>query len=131
MACQRQEKLDAAVEAAEDGVRAYPGYAALHNNLATLLALRMDYTGAVEEYRKAVGLDPRLAEAWLDMGLIYFDYLKDRPAAVDAFTRYIALRPDGKTIPEVALALGLPTPLPEATPTPVRAKPRLRRPRSY
>lgn len=131
LAYQRQEKLDAAVEAASEGVRAFPDNAALRNNLATLLALRMDYPRAVEEYRKAVELDPGLAEAWLDMGLIYGDYLKDRAAAVEAFKRYLALKPEGRSIPEVARALGLPVPAPEKTPAPAKERPRKRLIRSY
>lgn len=128
---QRQGKLDAAVEAASSGAEAYPDNAPLRNNLATLLALRMAYSRAVEEYRKAVELDPELAEAWLDMGLIYRDYLKDSAAATAAFKRYLTLRPEGKSIPEVALALGLPTPLPHTTPTPAKEHPRRRLPRSF
>lgn len=130
LAWQRQGKLDAAVEAVSRGAKAFPDSPALHNNLATLLALRMDYPGAIEEYRRAVELDPGLAEAWLDMGLIYRDYLKDEAAATEAFGRYLALKPEGRSIPEVARALGLPAPAPERIPTPVKEHPR-RRSRSF
>ncbi|MEI6633954.1 MAG: tetratricopeptide repeat protein [Chlamydiota bacterium] len=131
LACHRQGKLDAAIEAASGGVDAFPDNSALHNNLATLLALRMDYPGAIEEYRKAAELDPGLAEAWLDMGLIYRDYLKDETAAAEAFKRYLALKPEAKSIPEVARALGLPPPVSERTPTPARERPRRRLSRNY
>ena len=127
LACHRQGKLDAAVDAASSGVKAFPDSAALRNNLATLLALRTDYRGAIGEYRKAVELDPSLADEWLDIGIICRDYLDDRPAAEDAFRRYLALRPEGRSHPEVARTLGLPLPAPEQTPAPATKKPRARR----
>lgn len=131
LACQRQGKLDAAIDAASRGVEAFPDSSALRNNLATLLALRMDYPRAVEEYRKALELDPSLADAWLDIGLIHCDYLKDNAAAAEAFTHYLALRPEGKSIPEVARTLGLPLATPKRTPTPARDRPRRRLSRSF
>jgi Tfp pilus assembly protein PilF len=57
---------------------------------------------AVAEYRKALEIDPGLAEAYLDIGIIFKDYLKDNGKAAEAFRRYVELKPEGKDLPEVA-----------------------------
>lgn len=104
----KKGKLDAAIGVAEEAVSAFPDSAPLHNNLATLYALRTDYGQAVAEYQKAIEIKPDLAGAYLDMGIIYKDYLQDRGKATGAFRRYVELKPDGKMNPEVAELLGLP-----------------------
>jgi protein O-GlcNAc transferase len=96
---------DAALEFAEAGVGMFPGSAAMHNNLATLIAIKGDYVRAVAEYRKALEIDPGLAEAYLDIGIIFKDYLKDNGKAAEAFKRYVELKPEGKDLPEVAALL--------------------------
>jgi tetratricopeptide (TPR) repeat protein len=111
----RAGKIDAATAAAEKGVAAFPDSAELHNNLATLYALRNEYEKAVAEYRTTVKLKPGLAEAWLDMGIICKDYLKKPDDARAAFVKYAALRPEGATLPEVADILNA---APESAATP-------------
>ncbi|MDD5555819.1 MAG: tetratricopeptide repeat protein [bacterium] len=106
VALQRSGRLDAAAAAGERGVSLFPEDAALRNNLGTIYALRAEYERAVEEYRRAVEIRPDFAEAYLDMGIVYGDYLKDRPKAVEAFERYVALRPEGRSLPEVSRLLG-------------------------
>lgn len=103
---QQMGKLDAAAAAGEKGIAAFPGSAVLHNNLATVYALRANYERAVSEYQKAVGIAPGLAEAYLDMGIVYGSYLKQDDRAREAFRRYVELKPEGKTRPEVAEMLG-------------------------
>lgn len=105
---QKKNRLDAAVSAAERGVAAFPEDAALHNNLGTLYALRMEYERALREYEAAVRLSPGLAEAYLDMGIIYGDYLRNKEKAVEAFGRYVSLKPEGRKLPEVIRYLGAP-----------------------
>jgi tetratricopeptide (TPR) repeat protein len=94
------------VEIAEKGVAKFPGDAALHNNLATLCAVRMEYDRAVREYQRAIELKPDLAEAYLDMGIIYKDYLKKKDKAIEAFRSYVALKPEGRRLPDVIKLLG-------------------------
>lgn len=103
---QKMGKLDAAVEIGEKAVAAFPDDAALRNNLATLYALRKEYEPAIAEYRRAVKLDPSLAGVYLDMGIIYKDYLGDRDRAADYFRKYITLDPEGRKQPEVIKLLG-------------------------
>lgn len=103
---QETGNLGDAVVTMRESVYLYPGAAELHNNLGTLYALQGEYDRAVSEYGKAVEIKPDLAEAHLDIGIIYKDYLKNRGKAIEAFRKYVALRPDGKNVPEVAELLG-------------------------
>lgn len=103
---QETGRLGDAVVTMRESVYLYPGIAELHNNLGTLYALKGEYDRAVSEYGKAVEIKPDLAEAYLDMGIIYKDYLKNRGRAIEAFRKYVAFRPDGRNVPEVAELLG-------------------------
>ena len=103
---QKSGRIDAAVSTAERAVAAFPDNAALRNNLAVLYAMRKEYRRAIEEYRRAVKLDPGLAGAYLDMGIIYVDYLGERQKAAEAFRKYLVLEPEGRKRPEVIRVLG-------------------------
>lgn len=52
-----------------------------------------DYTKAVEMYQKALVLDPGYADAYLQLGIIYDDNLKDEKRAVYCYRKYLALEP--------------------------------------
>ncbi len=106
LAHQQKGEIDKAIEVAEKGIALFPYSAPLHNNLATLHALRGDYKKAIAEYQKALEIKPDLAGAYLDMGIIYKEYLGGNDRAVEAFRSYVRLRPEGKKFPEVAELLG-------------------------
>jgi superkiller protein 3 len=99
-------KTDEAIRAAESAVREFPENPALLNNCAVLYALGMEYDKAVGMYRRALRVDPKMADAYLDLGIIYKDYLNNRDAAVKAFQEYVRLEPKGKDNPEVKELLG-------------------------
>ncbi|MEJ2745283.1 MAG: tetratricopeptide repeat protein, partial [bacterium] len=103
---QETGKLDDAIVTMRESVYLYADVAELHNNLGTLYALKGEYDRALSEYGKAIKIKPDLAEAYLDIGIIYKDYLKNRGKAIGAFRKYVALKPDGKKVPEVAELLG-------------------------
>ena len=53
-----------------------------------------NYEKAVEMYEKAVILDPSNADAYLQLGIIYDDNIKDEERAVEYYRRYLRLDPD-------------------------------------
>ncbi|MFH1039399.1 MAG: LysM peptidoglycan-binding domain-containing protein [PVC group bacterium] len=53
-----------------------------------------NYTGAVEMYHKALEMDPDNADAYLQMGIIYDDNLKDKEQAVYYYHQFLEREPD-------------------------------------
>jgi tetratricopeptide (TPR) repeat protein len=64
--------LDRAVMLLEDGVRAYPRAAALHNNLAVALERRGRYDEAAAAVERAITEDPALAPAHKNAGDLHY-----------------------------------------------------------
>ncbi len=52
-----------------------------------------NYLKAVEMYQKALALDPGNADAYLQIGIIYDDNLKDEKKAIYCYRKYLALDP--------------------------------------
>ncbi len=52
-----------------------------------------NYLKAVEMYQKALALDPENADAYLQIGIIYDDNLKDEKKAIYCYRKYLALDP--------------------------------------
>lgn len=58
------------------------------------LAEAKDYRSAAEAYEKALQVNPELAQAQLELGLLYDDKLNDPVSAIYHYRRYLALKPD-------------------------------------
>ena len=65
-----------------------------HIGKARALYHQGDYNGAVEMYHKALILDPDNAEAYLQLGIIYDDNLKDEEEAIYFYRQFLARKPD-------------------------------------
>jgi tetratricopeptide (TPR) repeat protein len=68
-----------------------PGFADAHFQLAYALSALNRRDEARTEYERAVSLDPKLFEGWLDLGLLLLD--SDPAVAVAPFDRAVALQP--------------------------------------
>lgn len=68
--------------------------ALLHYNLGTFFFKARDYKKAVEEFRRSLELNPLLADAYYNLGIIYDDYLNDNAAAVLYYKKYLELTPN-------------------------------------
>lgn len=80
----------AAVRVLEEAVRQVPDDAALRLNLGICYRHAGRHQEARAAYERALALDPRDPKPLFDLGILLGDSLKDYPAAVDAFQRYIA-----------------------------------------
>ncbi len=67
-----------------------------HIGKARALYQQGNYTGAVEMYHKALEMDPDNADAYLQLGIIYDDNLKDERQAVYFYNRFLELEPDSE-----------------------------------
>lgn len=74
---------------------------ALYANNAGFAFFRMArYDDAVKWFKQTVALDPKRAVAWLNLGDAYVN-LKNNAEARDAYEKYLALAPNGKSAPDV------------------------------
>ena len=69
---------------------------------------------ALESYQKSIGLEPGLADAYRQLGLLYYEQ-KDSARARDAFAKYLALRPDAPDARRVQEYLGTLGPRPDGS----------------
>ena len=53
----------------------------------------LDYTGAIEEFEKALETNPRSASAHLELALLYEEQMKDFAAAIYHYEQHLKLRP--------------------------------------
>jgi tetratricopeptide (TPR) repeat protein len=67
--------------------------AILHYNLGAIFFKGRDYVRAAEEFKKSLELNPLLAEAYYNLGIIYDDYLGDGAAAILHYKKYLELSP--------------------------------------
>ncbi len=105
-----------------------------HIGMGKTLYQRGDYAGAVRMFEKAIGMDRSCAEAFLQMGIIYDNNLKDKAQALFCYRRFLSLEPDSmmaemvkewcaeieKDLPPAAS----PPPIFRPTPSPGRSTPR-------
>jgi peptidoglycan/xylan/chitin deacetylase (PgdA/CDA1 family)/uncharacterized caspase-like protein len=74
---------------------------ALYANNAGFAFFRMQqYDDAVKWFKQTITLDPKRAVAWLNLGDAYVN-LKKNAEARDAYEKYLALSPNGKSAPDV------------------------------
>jgi peptidoglycan/xylan/chitin deacetylase (PgdA/CDA1 family)/uncharacterized caspase-like protein len=74
---------------------------ALYANNAGFAFFRMSqYDDAVKWFKQTITLDPKRAVAWLNLGDAYVN-LKNNAEARDAYEKYLALAPNGKSAPDV------------------------------
>ncbi|HCA47741.1 MAG TPA: hypothetical protein DEP45_10430, partial [Armatimonadetes bacterium] len=83
-------EVDGAEAAYRQGIERDPQVAALHNELADVLAVQNRFEEAVRSYRRALELDPEDDDAWHDLG-VSLAALHRRKAAGEALERAIAL----------------------------------------
>jgi tetratricopeptide (TPR) repeat protein len=58
------------------------------------------YDDAVKWFKQTLALDPKRAVAWLNLGDAYVN-LKKNAEAREAYEKYLALAPNGKSAPDV------------------------------
>ena len=74
---------------------------ALYANNAGFAFFRMSrYDDAVKWFLQTIALDPKRAIAWLNLGDAYVNLQKNAEAR-DAYEKYLALAPNGKSVPDV------------------------------
>jgi len=88
-----QGKLPEAVKSFRAALALNPASAQTHYVLANVLADQGDEASAENELRAAVSADPKLADAWNKLGILY-DKAKKRPEALDAFSKALDASPD-------------------------------------
>jgi len=101
-----------------------------HIGMGKSLYQRGDYTGSVRMYEKAIGMDQECAEAYLQLGIIYDDNLKDKAQALSCYRRFLFLEPDSmmaEMVKEWCFEIEKDLPPSAATPPPPRARPTPRR----
>jgi LysM repeat protein len=64
-------------------------------------ASAMDYKGAVEEYEKAVEVNPHSGSAHFELGLLYEQRVSDPAAAIYHYNQYLQLRPTASNVDRV------------------------------
>ncbi|MGH7532447.1 MAG: tetratricopeptide repeat protein, partial [Gemmatimonadales bacterium] len=88
-----ESDLEQAITVAQDGVTAYPNHAVLKNNLAVLLELTGDVSGAEVMVREALTEDPSVPQLSKNLGdLLYRAGKYDE--ADEAYQRAVKLAPD-------------------------------------
>lgn len=119
-----------------------------HLGMAKAFYRRGKYWPAIEMYEKALAMDSDCAEAYLQLGIIYDDNLKDKTRAVACYRKYLKLSPDsemskmvhkwikksrnnitvadaapGTSPPPPAATSGISSPAPASTPPPAPVPP--------
>jgi LysM repeat protein len=73
-----------------------PATVAYHIGMGRAFYDRGEYARAVEMYQKAIVLDDRNPEAYLQLGIIYDDNLKDKKLAIGYYREFLSLAPDSE-----------------------------------
>ncbi len=91
----RAGKLTESVGELELAVRINPRQAVYWNQLGVSYRLAGQFGKARDAYEKAIALNPRYAAPMLNLGILYDLYLGDGARALDLYSRYLALLPNG------------------------------------
>lgn len=75
--------------------------ALLHYNLGVSYTKDKNYEMALDEYEKALSLNPEDADTHYNLGVIYGDWRKNPKRAIAHYKKYLELRPDAPDIDEV------------------------------
>lgn len=75
--------------------------ALLHYNLGVSYTKEKSYEMAIDEYEKALSLDPKDADSHYNLAIIYDEYRKNPKRAIEHYKRYLELRPDAADVDEV------------------------------
>lgn len=67
----REKKLDAAIDAYNNGLRANPNDPVLLNNSGTIFFEKGNLQEAINRFQRAVNLKPDYADAWMNLGSAY------------------------------------------------------------
>ena len=89
-------KNEEAIKEFQAALRINPRFARAHNQLGILYGKVGHYDKAVEHCRKAVEIDPGFASAYYNLGVLYQTYLDNPAKALEAYNRYLELRPEGQ-----------------------------------
>jgi tetratricopeptide (TPR) repeat protein len=84
------EAFPDAVKHLELAVKHAPASVAAHLNLGNAYRGAKEFEKAEREYRRALELDPKLADAWFNMGLLYLDGEKPGLPAAERLEKAIA-----------------------------------------
>jgi Flp pilus assembly protein TadD len=66
-----------------------------HNQLGITYRHAGQFTKAKEAYERAIELDPNFAAPHLNLGILNDLYLRDNQRALEMYTRYLVLSPQG------------------------------------
>lgn len=85
----------------------------LHYNLGVSYTKDKNYELAIDEYEKALSLNPDDADTHYNLAILYDDYRNNPKRAIEHYKKYLELKPDAADIDEVKdwiehLALGEP-----------------------
>jgi Flp pilus assembly protein TadD len=88
-------KLPEAAAEFEQAVKLNPRQPVYFNQLGVTYRQQGRFEKAREAYEQAIALDPNYAAAQLNLGILSDLYLNDGARALDLYTRYLALSPQG------------------------------------
>ncbi len=101
-----------------------------HLGMAKAFYRQGNYGPAIEMYEKALALEPDCAEAYLQLGIICDDNLKDKARAVSCYRKYLELSPHSEMskmvrewIEKSEKKITAPAPSPGTSPRPLGATP--------
>jgi tetratricopeptide (TPR) repeat protein len=103
-ALRAQGKFTSAIDVLEILKSAHPRFAVIHYELALAHSELGDQQEAIAGVRRALGIDPKLANAWLVLGDMLFE-TGDRASADEAYLRHVELSAKAPYIHEAMTAL--------------------------
>lgn len=91
-------KLDDAVAELAQAVQLSPKQAAYQNQLGVTYRQLGQFDKARTAYEHAIEIDANYAAAVLNLGILHDMYLRDHAKAIELYTRYLALTPQGDAV---------------------------------
>jgi tetratricopeptide (TPR) repeat protein len=80
----RVEKWDKAIDLLTKSIQDNPNFSMAYQNRAIAYSKKGDYQKSIQDLKKVVELNPKQADPWGVMGLVY-EIMKDYPSAVHAY----------------------------------------------